>query len=398
MLFVAFVGSLTALVEDAITPLLSYLFWILIGSFVCGLFFRPKLKIEFCPQGFGTPESPIVLAFEVINTGGLPAYDFQLHLSGQSDGFVVAQPTADFSSLKAGESRRVEFAAMAKRRGAWDVPDLMVTSYFPIGMFGFMSRHRHHAQQVIAPRTDRAAARLLLDETIFGGRQTLAAQDEQPAGVNQRSDEYEYIGSREFQPGLDARRWDYKATARLGAPIVREYAHYAQTSAFMIVDDRLADRSAVSSQIFESVLEVAATCVETFDEQAKQLTIALGGNAAEFHTYDAQMLALAQATGNSHPTDYRKLIQELSANESTHWGSEAYGARKQVLVVTSEGDAEAREALDELSNHAELEICFVFVPRSWQRELDSASEESSNPKATENDRIHASRGLGELQA
>ncbi|MFN3191469.1 MAG: DUF58 domain-containing protein [Aureliella sp.] len=373
MLFVAFVASLTALVEDAIAPLLSYLFWILIGSFVCGLFYRPKLKIEFCPQGFGMPGNPLVLSFKVTNTGGLPAYDLRLALNGGSDGFQVADSVVQFSSLKAGETVRVELDAAATRRGAWSVPDIIATSYFPIGLFGFVSRHRHDKQQMIAPRMDRAAARLLLDESILGGTETLAAQQEQLAGVNQRSDEYEYVGSREFQPGLDARHWDYKATARLGVPIVREYTHYAQTAALMIVDNHVAKGSTQSSRTFESVLEVAATCIDTFRGQAKQLAIILGDNPEEYESYESQMLALARASGTPHPTDYRKLLGGMGAAESLRIDV-VLGIKKQVLVVVNEDDVAAIETLDELNNLGEFEICPVLVPLSWQKDTAQGVE------------------------
>ncbi|MEM8735585.1 MAG: hypothetical protein AAGG44_15230, partial [Planctomycetota bacterium] len=50
----------------------------------------------------------------------------------------------------------------------------------------------------------------------------------------------------------------------------------------------------------------------------------------------------------------------------TRYGASACGARKQILVIVSEYDNEAKEALESLSDLSEFEICPIWVPLSWQ--------------------------------
>ena len=58
-------------------------------------------------------------------------------------------------------------------------------------------------------------------------------------GTNSRpraGDSSEYLGSRDYQPGMRVRRWDYRSWARLGRPVVREYEEPQRKSIVLIVD------------------------------------------------------------------------------------------------------------------------------------------------------------------
>jgi uncharacterized protein (DUF58 family) len=66
----------------------------------------------------------------------------------------------------------------------------------------------------------------------------------------------EYFSSREYQPGMPVRRWDYSSWARLGKPVVREFTDPSCPTAAIILDTFVAD---VHPNGDEEIRELEAT-------------------------------------------------------------------------------------------------------------------------------------------
>ena len=77
----------------------------------------------------------------------------------------------------------------------------------------------------------------------------------------------EYIGNREYQEGMQVRKWDFASWARLGRPIVREYQSPSVQAITLIVDTSTVgsrDRPGQpkeSEEQFERLMSIAATAV-----------------------------------------------------------------------------------------------------------------------------------------
>ena len=76
----------------------------------------------------------------------------------------------------------------------------------------------------------------------------------------------EYVGSREYQPGIPVRKWDYPSWARLGQPVVREYCDPRYPSAAVVLDTHFdtADPPAADPiPELEAILSLAAAITDS---------------------------------------------------------------------------------------------------------------------------------------
>jgi len=143
-----------------------------------------------------------------------------------------------------------------QRRGIHTPPDIQVTTWFPFHFFRHTRRIRSIGEIAITPRLlsseNDPQTRDLLDLLGNWTRRLFAG------------DALDYTGSREFEPGVPVRRWDFASWARLGTPIIREYESPALPTATLIVDTS-ADNDGASNTAearLEQLLSMAATAIE----------------------------------------------------------------------------------------------------------------------------------------
>lgn len=199
----------------------------------------------------------------------------------------VALPT-----LKRGQSARADLILKAHNRGAYDLRGWRIETDFPFGL-------------LVASRIWEGGSQLLVHPqwTPLQRLELPTGRRYQPGGVAMaaaRGESLEYIGNRDFREGDDVRHVDWRATARLQTPIVREYREEyflraavvldtfaeendefferavslcAAVSDFMAREDYLVDLFAAGPQIYhltsgrslaylEQILDILA-CVET---------------------------------------------------------------------------------------------------------------------------------------
>jgi uncharacterized protein (DUF58 family) len=129
---------------------------------------------------------------------------------------VVATDGVELPAIARGDDRgRARVALRCNRRGVYALRGFRVESDFP---FGMMRAHQTFADErrlIVYPKFT-PLTRL----TIPTGRRL------QPGGVALAAtvgDSFEFVGDREYREGDNVRDMDWRATARLGTPIVREY-------------------------------------------------------------------------------------------------------------------------------------------------------------------------------
>lgn len=201
---------------------------LLVTNFASFLY-RPRLVIRAtCPEPWMRTESRI-LSLEISNRARWPVYDLQIELLPTDGIWAIEQPPLFVAVLKPRETIRVRVAVRALRRGRFKLPQLRATTLFPLQLVRRRETISLGQSAIILPfykplrsfRLTRSAPNLT--------RGTALAFH--TIGMNG-----EYVGSREYQPGIPVRKWDYPSWARLGQPVVREYCDPRYPSAAVILD------------------------------------------------------------------------------------------------------------------------------------------------------------------
>ena len=226
-------------------------FSMLLIGFLASRVFAPRFRV-----GLSLPTSAVAgeswtIRQHLDNTRRLPAMELTVRLfadvdSGRSPGWRVG-PGTGVVRVGGGERVTVQGSVVVGRRGVWPLPAVRVESMFPFQLFRATQHVPVGGSIAITPRLLHAHE----DPAI---RAALSAVN----GVASRQSQgasAEYVGSREYQTGMPVRKWDFVSWARLGRPIVREYATPSLQTIGIVVDT--ADEG--DPERLEHLLSVAAT-------------------------------------------------------------------------------------------------------------------------------------------
>lgn len=175
------------------------------------------------PRGV-TVGRPVRIEYRVTNhKGWLPSYAVDLSEEG-----LPRRAFVPF--LPAGSSTVARSLHHFTRRGVYPLHALTLGTGFPFGLFRKERDLSVPGELVIWPRTDRSVREV----EPAGGRRARrgAALTASPGGRG------EYRGLREYRPGDDPRDIHWRTTARLSAPVVREYERDAAEDLEICLDLR----------------------------------------------------------------------------------------------------------------------------------------------------------------
>lgn len=110
-----------------------------------------------------------------------------------------------------GRTRRKQYERLFARRGVVVIPEIEVATTFPFGLFRKSRRLPLLSEVRVRPRVPEVEM-----------PEANAGHDEGHAPAPARGEGLELFGLRDLAPGDDARRIHWKATARVGRPIVKE--------------------------------------------------------------------------------------------------------------------------------------------------------------------------------
>ncbi|MGI4791871.1 MAG: DUF58 domain-containing protein [Janthinobacterium lividum] len=128
---------------------------------------------------------------------------------------AVPEDGVDLPVLKPGETARVRLGLACRRRGVFRLRGFRVETAFPLGLMVGQQVFSERRTLLISPKF-----------TALGRMETPRGRRYQPGGMTEAArlgDSFEYIGSREYREGDSIRSIDWRATARLNRPVVREY-------------------------------------------------------------------------------------------------------------------------------------------------------------------------------
>lgn len=211
----------------------SYLFALWAVSLVAMLLLRPRvlLAARHADRICAGEVLPIDVEIEQVGRMGgaellvLP-HDLPPQVDAVPDQAVAVEP------LSAGQKARLRLALRCQRRGVYRLKGFRVESDFPVGLVCARRVFAEDRQLVVYPRF-RPLARLQLPT----GRRY------HPGGVALASsigESFEFIGNREYREGDNVRDIDWRATARLSRPIVREYRDEYFLRVAVILDTHVA--------------------------------------------------------------------------------------------------------------------------------------------------------------
>jgi uncharacterized protein (DUF58 family) len=237
------------------------------------------------------------------------------------------------------------------RRGVFRLPEVKVTSTFPLNLFRFQRSHNLQGEVIVTP-----AYRPLAQ---FGIVQRLGGSHAEQLTGSRAGGSEDYLGNREYLPGLPVRRWDYCSWARLGRPVVREYQNEGQATATLVVDTFRDVPSAAGegSESFEGLLSLAASVSDALARASCRVNTLVVGpelipspglSLMDQHESILEALALARPA----PSDsWEELVEQLPALVS----------QPGLVFVLLNGWSERGEALSRALAGPGSHVCRIVV-------------------------------------
>jgi len=220
-----FVGSFH--IDSPVYYLCGACLTMLIFSYIASVILAPRLNCQIMvPQTIeqGVPFETIV---EAVNAGHWPALDLDLSFARSKEVEIDTVVTSKIPEIAPGGDVVTRIHAQVANRGVFDCADIAVKSTYPFHLFH---------------RTEKRST-----SSALGPR--FVKSENQPAG------------SREYVPGVDVRRWDYFAWARIGTPHVRLFESESTERSSLLVDSR-----GTTEATFESMLVLARALIHEMNK------------------------------------------------------------------------------------------------------------------------------------
>ncbi|MDA7882086.1 DUF58 domain-containing protein [Akkermansiaceae bacterium] len=160
-------------------------------------------------------------------------------------------------SLASGGTQEVCLKLEPKRRGVLVLDDLRVELPDPFGLFQRCRPTGNEAGEILViPR------RYKLPPLRLGGQSELKIGGETASTM--KGEGGEFMGLREYRPGDSPRHLHWKAWARTGQPIVKEFEEVRFPRYGLVLDTNLRGSG---PELFEEAISVAASFVSTMDRE-----------------------------------------------------------------------------------------------------------------------------------
>lgn len=252
-------GALSMMIQGYVVFCYLFALWMLaiIGMFI----FRPRVRLTaiYAPRVCAGETMPVDI--EVEQLGRLSQIEL-FALAHRLPFAVDAQPSDGVALplLRRGQASRVRLGLKCNKRGIYKLRGFRVESGFP---FGLLRSRRIFAQDtalIVYPRFQ-----------PLGRMQLPVGVRHHPGGVLLAStlgESFEYIGNREYRDGDNIRDIDWRATARLDRPIVREYREEYFMRVAVVLDTHVPAKSPPTlHDSFERAVSVTASVADYMARQ-----------------------------------------------------------------------------------------------------------------------------------
>lgn len=314
---------------------------VLIVAELLGVVFKPNLTVTAnWPASVDVGEVVTIPVRVTNNSRWRSAYDLMATLLESPA--EIRHLTADrfLSRLAPQESAELAVVIQARQRGRFTIGAIDVHSTFPFNLVRMPGGRTGSTKLIVTPigppltRFD-----LPVDEGSNAGQFVLSGQT---------GESTEYLGNREYSPGEPVRRLDFRAWARLGKPVVREYQDEFASRVGLLVDTlETRSRFGFSRQGYiEEAICVAVSAMRAV--VADDFQIAWLATASDMYVFpddmqrghEQEVLERLATTITSTEPVYDRMFETL-ANEADRCAS--------VVLVLSGWDEARRSLVEELS-------------------------------------------------
>ena len=163
--------------------------------------------------------------------------------------------TSAVSALEPHREARLRMTCVPLRRGLVSFDAVRLSRAEPMGLAKAQFRHAPPASLLVLPRTYPVAP-----ITLRGAR---TLQQGGVAFAGRIGDAEEFMGLRDYRPGDTPRRIHWKAWARTGRPVVKEYQDEFFERQALVLDTHGDAPDTINDACFEAAVSVAASLVVT---------------------------------------------------------------------------------------------------------------------------------------
>jgi len=222
-------------------------------ALIAPLFFKPRVKLTVQHAQHVVAGEIMPVEVEIEQLGWIGGHDLHV-LPQQLPASIDAVETdgVPLPVLKKGERVRVVLRLICSHRGAFSMNGFRAETDFPFGMWRSYRVFERQRRLIVYPRFE-PLERIDLP----------SSRRYQPGGVALAAtigESVEFVGNREYRAGDNIRDIDWRASARLNKPIVREYREEYLLRVAVVLDTQLPKfPSDVERQAFESAISVCAS-------------------------------------------------------------------------------------------------------------------------------------------
>lgn len=243
-----------------------------------GRVFRPRLDVELRSPLFATVDQPFMATAHITNLSDQAALDIIAHIPTKPTADATWLPTKDLEALTIDGNATVPrpIPVTPFKRGLHRLPAAEVLTVFPLNLIRRPVTRTEGNEVVVLPK--------VLPVTI-----TQHESVSQMLGLEQRllataGGGFDYLGSREYVEG-PVRRWDYASWARLGQPVVREFAEEADRQISIVVDTSVHSRKqARDTKSFERYITCVFSLVEHLLNDEIEIALCVVGESVTHET------------------------------------------------------------------------------------------------------------------
>ncbi|MFV0444454.1 MAG: DUF58 domain-containing protein [Planctomycetaceae bacterium] len=223
-------GSVTT--QLPIYQIFCGLFALLGVSESTALLFRPVLKLTGAAPQRSVAGQTVSADFTLQNTSRWrAAFDLMLGMFNLPDGVQTVDSDAYLPHLRPGERGTLRLKLQTARRGVFALPAVQAVSTFPFNLVRFSGAKSDCSPLLVLPEYHSLGE---LDIPVSYRYQPGGTLLTQGVGLSP-----EYIGNREYTPGESVRRIDFKAWARIGKPVVKEFHEEYVSRIALVLDTHL---------------------------------------------------------------------------------------------------------------------------------------------------------------
>lgn len=236
--------------------------------------------------------------------------------------------------VPAGGSATVRVEHVLSRRGAHALPDLTISSGFPLGLFRSRLVYCDGEEVLVYPRVYSIRREVIehIDDSGDRARPLDLSGDE-------------FFALREYVPGDDIRYICWRVSARLGELIVRELEPSTARSIVVVLDPRGVPDTAEREEQFEESVDLAASLAMTLLDRQYGVAVVTPDASVGLGSGNSQATKILELLARVEPMPYSACGDDwflasgdlagaakiFVATDPAQWGGPVYGRGVRVL-------------------------------------------------------------------